>query len=123
MSGDATEIAIWTFINRAGWWWWIPVAGLSGCALWALYRLPGAKTLLGKVARVSLFFALLLFFLSPLNTAFGPLAMPFLMFGLWGFLHRQYIRLDAEGKIPKAQGATIKEKVATLLVERPAPKR
>ena len=123
MSGDATEIAIWNFINGLGWLWWAPVAGLSGCCLWALYKLPGAKTILGKIARVSLFFALLLYFLSPFNTAFGPLAMPFLMFGLWGFLHRQYIRLDAEGKIPRAHGSSLGEKVATILTERPSTER
>lgn len=123
MIGDFTEIAIWAFINRLGWAWWLPVAGLAACSLWALYKLPGAKTLLGKTARVSLFFALLLFSLSPFNTAFGPLAMPFLMFGIWGTLHRQYIRLDAEGKIPKAHGSSMGEKVATLLMEHPSPKR
>lgn len=123
MSGDATEIAIWSFINGLGWLWWGPVAGLSGCCLWALYKLPGARSALGKISRVSLFFALLLFFLSPFNTAFGPLAMPFLMFGLWGFLHRRYVQLDIEGSIPKARGASMREKVATILVEPPSPKR
>lgn len=122
MTGDATEIAIWAFINRMGWFWWIPVAGLAGCSLWALYKLPGAKTILGKAARMSLFFALLLFTLSPFNTAFGPLAMPFLMFGLWGFLHRRFIRLSEEGKISKSHGSSVGERVATLLTERPAPK-
>lgn len=119
MSENYTEVSLWAGINYLGWWYWGFIAFLGAANAWMLYKLAAPETLLGRVLRTLALIGFLLIALSPFNTAFGPLGMPFVLLAFLGVSYQLYQACKAAGKLgPLPSGAPATAKLANLIVER-----
>lgn len=116
MNGDYTEHALWALINRLAWFYWGPIAVLAALNAWNLYRMAPAVTLYGRSARVVALGGFILISLSPFNTAFGPLGVPFVLASFWMMTHQMYRQCLAQGKIKRPM-ETPAAKIAAMIVE------
>jgi len=118
MEHNISERYLWDFINWCGWYWWWGVALLSAWNLWGLYKLAPPTTTSGAFLRVVQVMAFFLMAAAPWNTAFGPLALPFLLISVRGVNHQLYLGCVAAGKVAPVW-RTIGERLH--VVTRPKP--
>lgn len=97
---NITERELWEVINALAWWYWGPIAMLGAANVWAQSRLGAPRSRLGRVLRVTALMGFLLIAFSPLNTAFGPLATPFLLVSFLGLHIQMYQDCKAKGLLP-----------------------
>lgn len=96
---NVTEHAIWTLVNDLGWWFWGTIAFLGAWNLLGLIKLSHPVTKLGRMIRFLLTAGFLLLAASPGNTAFGPIALPFILLGIRLWTHQLYTECVKTGKV------------------------
>ena len=117
-----TEQSLWAIINACGSAWWLVVAALAGWCLLEMYRLASPATRYGRVHRIAMMIGLFLIATSWLNSAFGPIGLPLVLFGLRGMLHQMYLECLRTGKIAPTEG-TIWQRFYQLMVHSSPPTR
>lgn len=117
---NLTEESLWALINHLSWWYWGPIAALGAANVWTQARLGAPVTKFGRVLRVTGLMGFLLVALSPFNTAFGPLATPFLLVTFLGRHIQMYSQCKVKGRLPdKSDLRTPGKRLMASLVERP----